>query len=396
MYWYKLAPLDVWLFRDAKPFSPGERVWATSGFPPNGHAIAGALRGLMKNTEGLAKEQKPIFKIIGPFLCWQNTLYFARPLGFAGAVPLFPLPWYEEHPLHQAMWNPDRPFPLLPRSLTYGTRTAPTNPAPEEAEAEAEAYRQYLPSAVVQQYLKSGQIDREDWLAEDESEVNPWRVEIRPHYAPNYAIKSGARQIGRNSHFVEKSIRLMDGWSLAIGIDRLFPSPKTLQLGGEGHRAVIEKCDELKPQWENLQKLSRANFAKKDKSLAYLVTPGVFERKRDRKAMCRSWPWEWKFAGTGRDDSAADTPREGANGPLVALATDKPMAISCRLRDKNSGKSIPAPQVFAAPPGSLYYLNEPVPLSADEQSQKQKRVSGAARRWRQLGYSELLWVPFAQ
>ena len=152
MYWYKLAPLDVWLFRDAKPFTPGERVRATSGFPPNAHAIAGALRGLMKNTEGLAKEKKPIFQIIGPFLCRQKTLYFPRPLGFAAAVPLFPLPWYEEHPLHQAMWNPERPFPLLPRSLQGDY---PTNPAPEEAEA----YRQYLPTAVVEQYLKSGQID---------------------------------------------------------------------------------------------------------------------------------------------------------------------------------------------------------------------------------------------
>lgn len=392
MYWYKLAPLDVWLFRDAKPFVPGERVWASSGFPPNGHAIAGALRGLIRNTGSLAKEEKPIFNLVGPLLCRQNTLYFPRPKGFAGAVPLFPLPWYEEHPLQQAMWNPDRPFPLLPRNaprVSVGESqlfSLAENSSPEEAEA----YRQYLPTAVVEQYLKSGRIDRENWLAEDESEVNPWKAEIRPHYTPNYGIESGTSQTQSNNHFVEKAIRLLDGWSLAIGIDRQFPTPKTLQLGGEGHRAIIKHCDELKPQWENLQKLSRANFARKDKSLAYLVTPGVFERKRERgKAMCRSWPWEWKLAGTGRDDSRVA-------GPLVALATDKPMPISCRLRDKNNGKSIPAPQVFAAPPGSLYYLNEPVPLSADQQSQKQRPVSAAARRWRQLGYSELLWVPFAE
>ncbi|MFN5658855.1 MAG: type III-B CRISPR module-associated Cmr3 family protein, partial [Pseudanabaena sp.] len=40
MFWYKLTPLDVLMFRDAKPFSPQERAWAGSVFPPNNHAIA--------------------------------------------------------------------------------------------------------------------------------------------------------------------------------------------------------------------------------------------------------------------------------------------------------------------------------------------------------------------
>ncbi|MFM7714712.1 MAG: type III-B CRISPR module-associated Cmr3 family protein, partial [Microcystis sp.] len=46
MYWYTITPLDVLLLRDAKPFSPGERAWAGSTFPPNGHTIAGALSAL--------------------------------------------------------------------------------------------------------------------------------------------------------------------------------------------------------------------------------------------------------------------------------------------------------------------------------------------------------------
>jgi CRISPR/Cas system CMR-associated protein Cmr3 (group 5 of RAMP superfamily) len=51
MYWYTLTPLDILLFRDAKPFTPGERAWAGSVFPPNGHAIAGAIRGVLGETE---------------------------------------------------------------------------------------------------------------------------------------------------------------------------------------------------------------------------------------------------------------------------------------------------------------------------------------------------------
>ncbi len=61
MYWYTLTPLDIWLFRDAKPFTPGERAWAGSVFPPNGHTIAGALRGLLQSHHDLT--------LCGPFLC---------------------------------------------------------------------------------------------------------------------------------------------------------------------------------------------------------------------------------------------------------------------------------------------------------------------------------------
>lgn len=61
MHWYTLTPLDILLFRDAKPFSPAERAWSESVFPPNGHAIAGALRGLVGSREH--------WQLIGPFLC---------------------------------------------------------------------------------------------------------------------------------------------------------------------------------------------------------------------------------------------------------------------------------------------------------------------------------------
>ena len=144
----------------------------------------------------------------------------------------------------------------------------------------------------------------------------------------------------------------------------------------------MQRCDQLGEQWQKLGDLSKANFAKKELSLAYLVTPGVFERKHDQgKSMCQAWPWEWKLAYTA---NANQTP-----GPLVSVATDKPVPISCRIRDSKDdlGKSIPAPQVFAAPPGSVYYLNQPQQLFQDDPT-KQVHI------WKQLGYSQLLWVPF--
>jgi len=41
VFWYTITPLDVLMFRDAKPFTPEARAWAGSMFPPNGHAISG-------------------------------------------------------------------------------------------------------------------------------------------------------------------------------------------------------------------------------------------------------------------------------------------------------------------------------------------------------------------
>lgn len=363
MYWYTLTPLDVLLFRDAKPFTPGERAWAGSVFPPNGHALAGAIRRLLG--------EKANFQLTGPFLCRKDMLYLPRPLGFVGSVPLVPLDWDSQSNLRQALWNRQQPSPLV-------------KPSGMKSEGEEEKngggfFRQYLPANVVGKYLDTGTMDKKDWAAEDESEVKPWKVETRPHNA----IQEGTRQVkDADGYFVENAIRLLDGWSLAIGIDRLVETPATVQLGGEGHRAILQLCPPLSQQWEKLQDRSKKNREIEGKSLAYLVTPGVFEyKRRDGQLMCRAWPWEWKLA------HAVDGEPQGK--VLVSVATEKPVPVSCRFRDEES-KSIPAPQVFAAPPGSVYYLEKPVGLFQDEKSDKKVHV------WRKLGYSELLWISYKE
>jgi CRISPR-associated protein Cmr3 len=146
------------------------------------------------------------------------------------------------------------------------------------------------------------------------------------------------------------------------------------------------RCDKLGEQWEELEKRSQRNFDSSSQSIAYLVTPGVFERKDQDNgkdiSLCQAQPWEWKLAHTVHRNQTA--------GVLVSFATDKPVPISCRFRDKDDErKSIPAPQVFAAPSGSLYYLNQPQALFQDNPNTK-------VHTWRKLGYSELLWIRFQE
>ncbi|MCL1463261.1 type III-B CRISPR module-associated Cmr3 family protein [Argonema galeatum] len=368
MFWYNIIPLDVLLFRDAKPFTPGERAWAGSVFPPNGHAIAGALRQLLGD--------KINFQIRGPFFCYnQQTLYFPRPLGFVGTTPLIPLnlKWNAESPLNHVLWDEQQPCPL---SRPYQKDKDCKNE--EDFDQKNSKYRQFLPYNVVKKYLDSGKISLEDWEIEVDGEDQPWAIETRPHNA----LLEGTRQVkDADGYFVENAIRLKPNWSLAIGADREIDTPTTLRLGGEGHRAILQRCDRLGKQWEDLQELSEKNIEKRGKSLAYLITPGVFERLHDdNKSICQAWPWEWKLAETTNGNQT--------KGQLVAVATDRAVPISCRLISKENN-SIPAPQVFAAPSGSIYYLEQPQNLFQDNKTEK-------ANRWRQLGYSELLWISYKE
>jgi CRISPR-associated protein Cmr3 len=370
MYWYTLTPLDVLLFPDAKPFTPGERAWAGSVFPPTGHAIAGALRGLLGSPSQ--------FQLIGPFLCrTSETLYFPRPLGFVQKTPLVPLAWTPESHLYQAlMSDPCQPQPLVKTPAMFADDEDEDDVVIPYPDSEEKKYRQYLPYDVVREYLETGQIDPQEWLVHFPHEDKPWTVETRSHNA----LEVGTRQVkATDGYFVENAVRLQAGWSLAIALSLEIPTPATLRLGGEGHRAILQRCDQLGEQWKKLQDLSKENFDKKERSLAYLVTPGVFERKHDQgKTMCQAWPWEWKLAYTANANQT--------QGSLISVATDRAVPISCRFRD-DQDQSIPAPQVFAAPPGSLYYLNEPERLFQDDPTKK-------VHIWRQLGYSELLWVSF--
>jgi CRISPR-associated protein Cmr3 len=367
IYWYTLTPLDVLLFRDAKPFTPGERAWAGGNFPPTGHAISGAIRSILG-------DRQP--KIVGPFFCYeQSTLYFPRPLGFAGKDPLLPLEWVTEHPLKAGLlWDKFRPMPLV--------KSAPLDPD-GSIDRDETKYRQYLPQEIVAKYLSDGTIGASDWRVAKEGEDKPWTVEVRSHNSmvtdlPS-AIAVGTRQVKpTESYFTEAAVRMLPNWSIAVGLNVELTSPQVLRLGGEGHHVILERCQVLDKQWKEIQQISEKNFGKQQKAIAYLVTPGIFEMPRKGRSMCQAWPWEWKLAHAPK--SPAQSAEQECN--LVSVATDKPVMINGRIRSK-AGISIPSPQMFAAPPGSMYYLDRPQALFTP---------AIAHRDPRQLGYSELLWV----
>ncbi|PLS67478.1 MAG: CRISPR-associated protein Cmr3, partial [Cyanobacteria bacterium M5B4] len=94
----------------------------------------------------------------------------------------------------------------------------------------------------------------------------------------------------------------------------------------------------------------------------------------------RPYPWEWELAGIETSD----------RGVLVSMATDKPVPISCRFRNSEN-ESVPAPQVFAAPAGSVYYLNCPNELWQNTKEYGNKK---SLKVWHDLGYAEMFWIKY--
>ena len=379
--WYKITPLDVLLFRDAKPFSPGERAWASSIFPPSGHTIAGAIQNLLQTTVDLT--------ITGPFLCRDETLYFPFPMSYDSRTkpvptPFIPLSWDDNHHLKKFLrTDPSRPQPMV--------RASWVNSQPGGKKSQ---YFQFLPDDIVLDYLTEGTITESKWekiKLETNARSKPWREETRTHNTMNL----GSRQVkDADGYFVENAIRLDEGWSLAIGIkinnhNVTIPEQKVFRFGGEGHQALWEKSEQLAQKWQQIKKKSQENYfnqESKRRVLAYLVTPGVFERRKQGNAFCKPHPWEWSCSKP--------------DNPFVSMATDKPLPISCRMRWQD--KSIPAPQVFAAPAGSVYYFKEPPYLFKRNEQDDNENVAlfqesyqaKKINRWRKLGYSEMLWLPF--
>lgn len=366
LHWFSIDPVDVLMFRDAKPFSPTQRAWAGSVFPPPGHTLIGALRQVLP--------PQTTIDLTGPFLCRLDRpeVYLPRPLCYVGDRLLSPLPWQKDHPLHGAIrWDRRYPAPLMPYREEGG----------DEDEKSEHLTRSYLPLSAIQTWLATGHLDRNAWIAHDPDEAQPWVTETRPHNS----LTPGSRQVKEeDGYFVETAIRCKPNWGLAFGVDAataqaLGDQAWVIRFGGEGHRAILRRTPELDPSWQTLHHQSVANHQREGHCLAYLATPGLFEAVRQGKSLCRAWPWEWDLAHAPLKNQ---TP-----GDLVSVATASAQAIARRIqntKDTNPASgSIPGPQVFAAPAGSVYYLEQP-----DRQSPTHIGRQG------DRGYGQVLWLPF--
>ncbi|HEY9639297.1 MAG TPA: type III-B CRISPR module-associated Cmr3 family protein [Coleofasciculaceae cyanobacterium] len=387
MHWYTLVPFDALVFQNIKPTTPRGQTWESGDrFPPSGRTLVAALQDLL--------QESAIITLSGPFLCHADTLYFPRPFHYSGVERLIPATWLPEqtdsdegHFNQRTIWDRRKPAPLLGQPLDAPNR----QPLQQE--------RQFLPYESVLKLLKTHPLAQADWQCAPGERPQPWTVETR---SPSTLIEE--TYLLRKSAFAKQTIRLEPGWKLAIALDQATHEKLKqlgevflVRLGEEGHQFWLESYHEpLNQQWQTLQEQSqknrqtaeqaRAEASQQARILAYLVTPGVFERKHMDVATCRASPWEW--------DLAYSINQNQHQGPLVSVATANPLPINCRSLSKSTlAKQGSSSQVFAVAPGSVYYLEYPAELFQDRPFLRDGRMN-KVHIWRQLGYSELLWIPY--
>ncbi|NJM00610.1 MAG: CRISPR-associated protein, partial [Synechococcaceae cyanobacterium SM2_3_2] len=266
LQWYALDPIDVLLFRESKPFSPGEGSWAKGLFPPMPTTIFQALRSALPYSPTKNRD----LKFLGPFLLDQeNTLWLPTPKDLLALCHRDPnadpdttpednfeektqgdqytrlSPLEGEHWQH-IQWDRQGLPPLIPPSLPNGDFIC-GRPQP------------WIRASALSAYLQGSLPQVKDF------HDDPWDTQVLPHID----IQSNTRQVKDEAgYFTEVAIRLRRGWRLAAAISAQIPTT-TVRLGGEGHRALVAPLKNWKPgiDWDR--------FRERTGSVAYLLTPGL-------------------------------------------------------------------------------------------------------------------------
>lgn len=310
LFWYKITPLDVLMFRESKPFSPGDGSWAKGQFPPMPHPVFQALRSLTEKgaNSGLSFQ--------GPFLVsersddaltlWvptpkdllavrsvgtanpQETDLEAQALVWERTARLQPCP--QELPQWKSVgFPPDQLPPMAPPTFypveDFST-VDPSNDRLRVSSQQREVISGRLPpwikaSALVR-YLQGDRLtDPEDFAD------NPWDLQILPHIK----MEAGSRQVvAQEGYFTEVAVRLRGDWALVAGFSVEVPKG-CVRLGGEGHRALVTPLTSAPTDWEALSPF----ISPPDPwpCTAYVLTPGLAPVD-DTDALYGVYPQAWQ------------------------------------------------------------------------------------------------------
>lgn len=376
MYWYTITPLDVLLFRDCKPFSPGEGSWAKGLFPPMPITVFQALRSLLeKRTEKEQRIQRN-FSFLGPFLLENYTLWLPTPKDL---VCLYP-PGQDRKTASDKWEHIQRLQPVdcnhaAWKHLGFETAQIPPLVLKEKWNGDTGQPKPWIKaSALFCRYFKG----KNDWQ-KDDFEKNPWETQVLPHIHMN----ANTRQVkDADGYFTEVAVRLKAGWQFVAAFSEEIPE-SVVRLGGEGHRVLVAPLEKLKPQksekdyqkrlqtynalLNQLKQLKETDIPP-DATFAYLLTPGLAQVGEARYG---SYPSAWKEQ-------------------LKGCATDRAIlwgGVSTMRKDSATEKFALLPQRAFVPPGTVY-------LFGDAPTTQQLLPEGSDRSnktFKQLNYGKLLW-----
>ncbi|WNC32611.1 MULTISPECIES: type III-B CRISPR module-associated Cmr3 family protein [unclassified Thermosynechococcus] len=360
--WYRLDPLDVLLFRDSRPFQPGEGSWAKSLFPPLPITVFQALRSLC---DSYAQN----LEFLGPFLIdaknqvWVDTpkdlvcignksneevdindrADLSKVKGFARTQPAATddPAWKDVcHPL------PGKLRPIVEPTLRENEQ-AQGRPAP----------LMRLDALVL--YLQ-GKLDQLN--AKEHFHDLPWSTQVLPHIKMQTESRNVEDEAG---YFTEVANRMHPGWGFVAGIS-VANLEGVVRIGGEGHQAQVHALK--KPPFADLERFQGTG----QETLAYVLTPGLAPVVADAPVY-GLYPHDWQEH-------------------LIGVVGDRPLlagGLSTFTRRNGQPQLGYSAQRAYVRPGTIYRFAQP------PSPQPQQLLGGVAPKARttfeKLHYGQLLW-----
>jgi len=341
-----LEPMDVWLFRDGRPFDAGSDHHAMSLFPPLPTVMQGALRShhlvvqkvnlhnrlAIESMVGTSTGYPSGFQVRGPFVARRDPdgriqRYFALP---ADTVPD----------------GDSKAFTVLsPQELPDGVITSAATPKLlwYDGEPRKDSGGLWLDEAGLRHYLNDRQLVVESTVHTDMLFNRERRLGIR---------LDDARRITQEGALYETEfIRPAPGVGLAVIVDGLdgWPEQGYLRIGGEGHGARFEQV----PAWEALPvQMPQPDADGLTRFKVYFATPAYF----GAGWLPVNGNWSTWFEGDVKLVAAALTRPVVAGG--YDLANDK---------HKPARRYIPAGSVyFFVGHGTIHYTGRGITETTDD------------------------------
>ena len=355
-----IRSVDVWLFRDGKPFTAGEDHIAESTFPPSPFTLQGAIRTRVLADKGVNLSEFACQRQPDPDVGYGDNFGKLRLCG-----PLLMRckdgKWERLIPMPADVVKVDKRYELLrPNDLPFGTNLpdglqllwAQTGERLTEAKG-------WLPESEWERYLQD-QPPSQAVLTEDLFTFEP-RFGI--------AIDSTKGTTLETMLYQARFVRLKEGTALWAEVDGVSLSGKGfLRFGGEGRAATYEALPKPLPP---LSQFNTARNATRFKIV--LVTP--------------AW-----FSGGWQPECGDWSKIFGSQVWLVAAAIPRPLLLG----GFDVAKGVPKPMCVFVPAGAVYFFEakEPVAFTDDfaftETPNEVKQQNSNSNAWAQIGLGSVL------
>jgi CRISPR-associated protein Cmr3 len=357
----------VLLFREAKPFSPGEGSWAKGQFPPSPLTVFQALR----STLTISKNTDRDLQFLGVFLLDQNNeIWLPTPKDL---IAVGEKQETEEDNLDEHSSNWHRTSRLIPadqnedtwKHLCFDNENLPPMVAPKINSDEFICRPEtWIKFSALKQYLQGENPNNTKDFTEE-----PWGVQILPHTQ----MQENSRQVkDSEGYFTEVAIRLKPNWRLVAGIN-IKISSQVVRLGGEGHRILITPLTNFSAGNELINNF---NFdGNTNHNFAYLLTPGLAEVEPYFYGV---YPSNWQKILKG---CVSDR-------PLLLGGVSSIQRCLFNAENKGSPEFSLLPQRAFVPPGTVYLFNT---KPANCQQLLPENNSGWLQTFKTLNYGKLLW-----